>query len=192
MFINVFHIADLKKKKQEGSKRSSLFHKKNEDLYGEDMKGKKIGLLVFLLFLCIGGGYFAGSGVDPSSDAWYQSLDKYAVPPGPVFGIVWFILYTFMGIAVWLIWTQRKSARRTKALVFFFLQLICNFAYMHLFFGLENPLFGLLDIGATGIFTLITMYFAYTLSKAAFWLLVPYILWLGFAFFLNFMILVLN
>ncbi len=125
---------------------------------------------------------------------WYQYLQKPSFsPPNWVFGPVWTILYFLMGVSVFIIWNQKsqKSLKRT-ALVYFSLQLGLNFLWSLLFFGLRNPLLGLVDIVLLIIFILLTIKSFWKISPLAAGLLLPYLLWVSFATMLNIAIGVLN
>lgn len=125
---------------------------------------------------------------------WYATLIKSPLnPPGWVFGPVWTTLYFLMGVAVFLIWRKgidRKDVRR--ALMIFDIQLAFNAAWSIIFFGLHSPLWALVDIVVMLIAILVTMYFFCRISKAAAWLLVPYVFWVGFAVYLNYSVWMLN
>lgn len=130
----------------------------------------------------------------PSIPTWYSSLNKpFFSPPNWIFGPVWTILYLLMGVSFYLIlkigWKQKKVK---DALKFFLAQLALNFIWSPLFFGLKSPLLGLITIIAMWVLIVITMKKFYPLSKVAFYLLIPYLLWVSFATILNASILILN
>lgn len=129
-----------------------------------------------------------------SITGWYQTLHKPIFsPPNWVFGPVWTLLYLLMGISLYLVWKQGWKKQKIKiAMKFFLAQIACNFFWSIFFFGLKSPIVGLIDITLLWIAIIITMKQFYPLSKAAFYLLLPYILWVSFALLLNFSIVVLN
>ena len=130
-----------------------------------------------------------------SIPTWYQYLNKpFFSPPNWVFGPVWTALYFLMGISVYLIWTKNIKNQRLKqeGLKYFLIQLGLNFLWSLLFFGLHSPLLGLIDIVILWVMIVITMRKFYPLSKIAFYLLVPYLIWVSFASFLNLSIVLLN
>ena len=125
---------------------------------------------------------------------WYATLIKPSfAPPNWLFGPAWTLLYFLMGVAFYLIWIQdwKKKKVRTAG-VFFLAQLGLNFIWSPIFFGLRAPELGLITIIAMWVLILMTMKRFYPLSKPAFYLLVPYILWVSFATILNGAIVVLN
>ena len=85
---------------------------------------------------------------------------------------------------------KRKKVK--KAGIYFLAQLGLNFVWTPLFFGLQAPLLALIVIILMCITIILTMKQFYLLSKLAFYLLVPYLLWVSFATLLNGAIVILN
>ncbi|MBI4064903.1 tryptophan-rich sensory protein [Candidatus Gottesmanbacteria bacterium] len=125
---------------------------------------------------------------------WYVFLVKpFFSPPNWVFGPVWTLLYFLMGVAFYLIWRQGWKKKKVKTAGWYFLvQLSLNFLWSLSFFGLKSPLLGLMNIVVLLGLIILTMRKFYPLSKVAFFLLVPYLLWVGFATLLNASFVVLN
>ena len=123
------------------------------------------------------------------SNIWFVALDRPdIVPPGWVFGVAWTALYSMLGIAIAMILHARGAAGRGMAITAFVVQLIANFAWSPLFFGMREvsaALWLILFILASAIVT--TVYFG-RVRKAAAWLMAPYLVWLSFASILNFQI----
>lgn len=150
------------------------------------------------LAVCVIGCELAGFAATPLTISaitdWYAFLNKPLFsPPNWLFGPVWTVLYFLMGISLFLVWKLglKKNGVRT-AIKVFLAQLALNFLWSVFFFGLRSPLLGLIDILTLLVMIILTMQKFRPLSKAAFYLLVPYLLWVGFATLLNFSILVLN
>jgi tryptophan-rich sensory protein len=118
---------------------------------------------------------------------WYTTLAKPALnPPSWVFGPVWTTLYALMGIAAFLVWQKgwhHQGVR--KALTVFGLQLILNTLWSIIFFSLHSPLWALVDITLMWLAIVWTMILFYKISKPTLWLLLPYIMWVSFAAYLN-------
>ncbi|MBI2326544.1 tryptophan-rich sensory protein [Candidatus Collierbacteria bacterium] len=125
---------------------------------------------------------------------WYSTLNKpFFAPPNWIFGPVWALLYLLMGVAFYLIWKQGLKKKKVKTAGLFFLaQLGLNFVWSPIFFGLKAPLLGLIVIVAMWALIVLTMKKFHPLSRLAFYLLVPYLLWVSFATMLNTAIVVLN
>ena len=125
--------------------------------------------------------------------AWYATLNKPVfAPPNWIFGPVWTLLYFLMGISFYLIWKQGWKKKIRAAGMFFLAQLGLNFIWSPIFFGLRAPLLGLIVIVTMWVLIVMTMKRFYPLSRLAFYLLVPYLLWVSFATLLNAAIVVLN
>lgn len=126
---------------------------------------------------------------------WYATLAKPALnPPSWVFGPVWTILYALMGIALYLVWSNRRvlpPVRRTAILIFV-AQLALNTLWSILFFGLNNPLAALFNVVALWVAILATIIAFRRISLPASYLLLPYLLWVSFASYLNLAIVILN
>lgn len=129
-----------------------------------------------------------------SIPTWYVTLIKPALnPPNWIFGPVWITLYTLMGIAAFLVW--EKGLEQTgvkKALYVFVFQLILNSAWSIIFFGLQNPALALVNIILLWLSIIWTMWLFAKISKPAMWLLLPYLLWVSFATYLNYSLWILN
>jgi tryptophan-rich sensory protein len=125
---------------------------------------------------------------------WYATLNMPSfAPPNWVFGPVWTLLYFLMGTSFYLIWKQSWQKKKIATAGRFFLaQLALNFIWSPIFFGLRAPLLGLVVIVVMWILIVMTMKKFYPLSRLAFYLLIPYILWVSFATILNAAIVVLN
>lgn len=98
-----------------------------------------------------------------------------------------------MGVCLYLIVTKDLNSKEVRiAVAFFFIQLVLNFSWSYVFFGLENPFAGLICIILLWIFILATIIASYKIDRRAAYLLLPYILWVTFTTFLNWQILALN
>lgn len=135
----------------------------------------------------------------PSVAGWYASLVKPALnPPAWVFGPVWTTLFAFMGVSAFLIWSSYAAASEGKkktirlALALFGLQLVLNTLWSIVFFGLHSPGGAFVEIIVLWLAILSTIVCFAKISRPAAWLLLPYILWVSFAMFLNYSVWQLN
>lgn len=120
---------------------------------------------------------------------FYLQLERPAwSPPGAVFGPVWSVLYTLMAIAAWLVWRAGGLAGARYALGLFLLQLACNALWSWLFFAWHLGGLAMADIVLLWVVLLATLLAFRRWSRAAAWLLVPYLAWVSFAGALNFAI----
>jgi tryptophan-rich sensory protein len=124
---------------------------------------------------------------------WYKALNKPAfTPPSTYFPIAWGILYTLMAISFIIILSKPHSANKYIAVNLFLFQLILNFTWSYVFFEIKSISFALIDLIFLFIFLCLTIYFFYKISKIASFLLIPYLLQVIFALYLNIGILTLN
>lgn len=124
---------------------------------------------------------------------WYAALKKPSWnPPGWVFGPVWTTLYTMMAVAAWLVWRQGGFAKQRKALALFIVQLALNAVWTPLFFGLHRPALAFAEIVILWLAIAATLAAFRPVSRAAGWLLAPYLVWVSFAAVLNYTLWRLN
>jgi translocator protein len=90
-----------------------------------------------------------------------------------------------MGVAAWLVWQRRGFTGAARALGLFLLQLGLNALWSYLFFGLKHPGLAFLDIVALWLVILATLMAFSQHSRPAGLLLLPYLLWVSFAVYLN-------
>lgn len=117
----------------------------------------------------------------------YQTMPKPPLsPPGWVFPVVWTILYVLMGIASALVWTAGVSpVRRDRALTVYLMSLGANFIWPLIFFGMELYLLAFIWLIVLWLLSAATLLLFWYISEAAGKLMLPYLLWLSFAAYLN-------
>ena len=107
-------------------------------------------------------------------------------PPGWVFPVVWTILYLLMGYASYRVLTAGADSRQTqRALILYGLQLFLNFLWSPVFFGLEWRLAAFFLLLVLWVLILLTIRAFSAIDERAGDLLVPYLLWVTFAGYLN-------
>lgn len=151
---------------------------------------KSIVALTGWIVLCFSAAAF-GSQFMPGE--WYAALKKPSWnPPNWIFGPVWSALYTMMAVAAWLVWRRGGFWVNRLPLSLFLTQLLLNALWSWLFFGLKNPAlaFGEIVLLWLGIGAPLLAF--WPRQRAAAWLLVPYLAWVGFASGLNFTLWQLN
>jgi len=135
-------------------------------------------------------GFIGSLFTTPSISTWYTTLNKPSFnPPNWIFGPVWTLLFIMMAISFYLVW--QKGLTLTAVLIFV-LQLILNTLWSLFFFYLKNPALALMEIIFLWLAILANIVIFYSISKTAGVFLVPYILWVSFAAFLNYTITSLN
>lgn len=148
-----------------------------------------IGVLVCLLI-----GFLSSIATQSSVNDWYTTLNKPSfTPPNELFAPVWTALYIMMGISAGMVWSKGYHHIWVKtALYHFVFQLLFNALWSIVFFGLKNPLLGLVVILVLLTLIILTIKWFRIISRPAAYLLVPYMLWVGFAAVLNYRIWALN
>jgi benzodiazapine receptor len=144
--------------------------------------------------ICEATGVLGSFFTSPQIATWYQTLrfPSFA-PPSWVFAPVWITLYFLMGVALFLILKEGQSGVPVQgAVLVFAVQLALNALWSYLFFGLQSPLFGLVEIIILWAAILFTIREFYRISRPAAYLLLPYIIWVSIAAVLNYSIWVLN
>jgi len=145
--------------------------------------------LIISITLCLVIGFTSSFFTKTSLGSWYTKLKKPSFnPPNWLFGPVWTLLYILMGVTLYILWINNAKL----ALAFFIAQLVLNFFWTFIFFNLQAPFFAFIEIIVLWITILLTMIFTFSISITAFYLLLPYLLWVTFASILNFAIYSLN
>ena len=156
------------------------------------MKIKWTELLTCLLIpLSVGAvsGIVSGGGIDG-----FDSMIKPPLsPPSWLFPIVWTLLFILMGIASYLVLVSgAEKDDIIRALTFYGIQLFFNFFWSIIFFNLQWYLVAFVWLVVLWILIVTTTVLFYRISKPAGYLMIPYILWVAFAGYLNFAIFLLN
>ncbi|MEK7551197.1 MAG: TspO/MBR family protein [Patescibacteria group bacterium] len=135
------------------------------------------------------GSYFTVSQIP----TWYAFLQKPSFsPPNYIFAPVWTTLYFLMGLSLFLVLEEKLKKHRNKIIILFAIQLLLNFTWSFVFFGLHSPVFAFINIAMLWGSIILLIYEFWKYSKPASLLLVPYLLWVSFASILNLFIIVLN
>ena len=113
-------------------------------------------------------------------------------PPSWVFPVVWSILYTLMAIGAAKIWMSPESEERSMGLWLYLFQLIFNFFWSLFYFNMQAFGFSLLWLIALWILILLMILSWRKTDKLAAWLQIPYLIWVAFAGYQNFVMWRLN
>ena len=121
----------------------------------------------------------------PSVNLWYDNLSKSSLtPPGYIFGIVWPILYLCIATAGWYIFNEETIWEKSL----FTLQLILNYSWTPVFFYYQQAGLGVIVILSLSFLTSYLVGILYQRGSKAALLLTPYLFWLYFASYLNYII----
>ena len=135
----------------------------------------------------------AGTSMSLGDSSWYDTVIKPSWnPPNEIFGPVWSLLYILIAISAWRAWDCVTKKDHAWILTLFSLNAILNLAWTPLFFGLHAIDLALLDAVLLELTTVAMIFVLWKYDKLAAVLLVPYLLWVGFAIYLNAVLLQLN
>ena len=156
------------------------------------MKEKK-GVLAICILIPLAVGALA-SLLTRDSMAEFELLNKPPLsPPGWLFPVVWTILFVLMGIASYLIYQQgTEKVKVRQALVIYGVQLLFNFFWPIFFFRFGWYLFSFLWLMILWVLILVMISKFRKIDETAAKLLVPYLLWVTFAAYLNFGVFLMN
>lgn len=151
------------------------------------IRWKKL-ILCLLIPLAVGG---LSAFLTKNNMEIFKTLQKPPLsPPANLFPFVWTILYLMMGLASYIVLTSKKL--NTLGLILYGVQLFFNFFWSILFFNKELYLFSFIWLIIMWLLILATTILFYHSTKFAGYLMIPYLLWVAFAGYLNFGIYLLN
>ena len=152
---------------------------------------KKITSLLIFNILAFGASAWGNYVTNLYKEPWYSMIIKPTFnPPEWVFAPVWITLYIAMSVAIWLIWINPK--RVEKIIYIYFIHLLINGSWSIFFFGLHLILASLIIIGIIIFLVIWLIKLYYPINKLSSFLMIPYLMWLSYAFILNFYIFILN
>jgi translocator protein len=153
------------------------------------MKINYIVIPLIVLAVAIIGGFFTSQGMD-----WYETINiPDWTPSGSVISSAWTIIFILSAISVILVWNKgRRNGYFWLTMAVFVINGFLNVFWSYLFF--HNGLIGAAawEAGLLGFTVLILIISNWRISKIASLLLAPYLLWVGFAVWLNYIIFTLN
>ncbi|GMN88784.1 TspO/MBR family protein [Francisella sciaenopsi] len=142
-----------------------------------------ISLGIFIIAI-LGTGIITGALTSANILTWFANLEHpFFVPPNWIFAPVWTILYIMIAISGWLVFKQK--ALRQKVFIIYAIQLGLNFLWNFLFFCWQNISLAFLEMSILWIFITLNLKIFMDINKVAGYLLIPYFLWVGFAWILN-------
>ncbi len=141
-----------------------------------------LALLIFVAAVSL----TAATGAYFAPGDWYAALQKPPWnPPDWIFPPVWTVLYLTIAASGWLAWRHAPDGHAPLALGVYLVQLVLNAAWSWLFFGLHRPGLALAEIVLLWLSILATIVLFWRIKPLAGVLLLPYLLWVGFAAALN-------
>ena len=177
----------------------------------------KVIKLVISVLICEGAGFLGSIFTAPAIPKWYALIEKPGFnPPNWIFMPVWTILFFLMGVSLYLVWEKKAAVsvssrdagakfwnpisakfwagswKEENVIMVFALQLFLNVLWSAIFFGLKAPDLAFFEILMLWVAIIYTIANFHRVSKAAAFLLLPYLLWVSFAAVLNLCIWLLN
>ncbi len=155
---------------------------------------KKYKPYIISIALALGVGGLAALLTRDNMNIYDRIIMPLLSPPGWLFPVVWTVLYILMGISSARIWIKGKEegADVTSSLKVYGWQLAVNFIWSLIFFNMQAFLLALAWIIVLWglIYTMIKKF--KEIDSLAANLQIPYLLWVTFAAYLNYMIWILN
>lgn len=149
------------------------------------MKLSLISKILLSSTACLLLGSLSGIATGEAVNGWYSHIIKPSWnPPNWLFGPVWTLLYLLMGAAFAMVWNGQGKNKRV-ALALFGVQFVFNLFWSFLFFGLARMDWALIEILLLLVFITLTISAFSKINRTAAILMIPYLLWVGFATLLN-------
>lgn len=124
---------------------------------------------------------------------WYRTLNKPAfTPPSGAFAPVWAVMYLLILFSYLTFLRTPSQESKASANIMFFTQLVLNLLWSPVFFGMHNIELSFAIICLLFISIVLTIIFFYRISKLSGLLLIPYLIWVSYAIYLNYGFMVLN
>jgi len=112
----------------------------------------------------------------PANEAWYDTLSKPSwAPPKWTYPVVWTIIYGAIGVASYIVWEHDGGA---GAWVIYALQLLLNWPWPAIFFGLKDLKLALLEIVLLFVACVVCGIVFGFIDYVALVLFIPYWLWM--------------
>ena len=147
-----------------------------------------LSLIIWIVALIVIGGVI-GSLTKQEISTWYSTLSRSTLtPPNYIFPIAWTILYGIIAACGWLIWRNSSFPKLSVIKTLYVIQLILNWSWTPLFFSYHLTGFSLVILCAMDILVGMLIYLTYPKIRAVSLLMMPYLLWILFASYLNFYI----
>ena len=149
---------------------------------------------IISIAIALGVGALSALLTQSSMDIYSQINQPPLTPPSWIFPVVWFVLYTLMGIGSALVYVnrEREPDSAASALKIYAVNLVFNFLWSIVFFNFRAYLFAYIWLMILWVIIIVMIAKFRRVSPAAAWMQIPYLLWVTFASYLNLMIYLLN
>ncbi len=148
------------------------------------------GYISFSLLGFVGACFLASlSGAFFRPGEWYERMAKpWWRPPNWLFAPAWSIIYLTIAVAGWLVWRIAGFSGAGFALAIYFVSLLFNACWSALFFGMRRPDWAFFEAIGLWLSIAATIWAFSSIDADAAWLLLPYLAWVTFATYLNFVL----
>lgn len=155
---------------------------------------KNLKPYIISVLIALGVGGLSALITSSSMDIYDEIVKPELAPPGFLFPIVWGVLFVLMGISAAIVYNKTKTRKSIvqTGLGVYALQLAVNFFWSILFFNLKAFLFSFVWLILLWVLIIIMILRFRKISPLAAYLQIPYLLWVTFAGYLNYMIYILN
>lgn len=153
------------------------------------MNKKITSVIILLLPLAVG---ILAAVLTSGGVGIYSRFNKPALaPPAFVFPVAWTVLYALMGVSSCIVYRLDNPLRK-NALAVFYIGLVFNFFWSMIFFLLNDFMFAFVWLVFLWVIIIFTIIYFYRINKTSAYLLIPYLLWVTFAGYLNLAIYLIN
>ena len=147
-----------------------------------------LSLIIWIVSLIAIGGVI-GSLTKPEISTWYSTLNRSTLtPPNYVFPVAWTILYGIIGACGCVIWSSQAFPKLSIIKTLYVTQLILNWSWTPLFFHYHLTGISLIVLSTMDVLVGALIFLAYPKIRGVSLLMLPYLLWILFATYLNFYI----
>ena len=138
-------------------------------------------IIVFGIVGLIGSLFTSGE----TNSEWYSSTKTFLTPPNWVFPLVWNILFILIAFSLYFVWVYSNKKQKKTVVIVYGMNFLFNMIWSFLFFKLKNPILAFIDILFVLITIILMIFVSGKIKKISSWMLIPYLLWVGFASILN-------
>jgi tryptophan-rich sensory protein len=151
-------------------------------------KTNYITIPLITLAVALSGSYFVSQGLD-----WYGGLRlPDGAPDGRLIAVAWTIVYFFATLAALIFWNARGRKTFSLILVLFATNAILNALWSFIFFVQHNPVAALAEMTVLNLINLMLIGLLWGYERRSSVLLLPYLLWVAYASYLTYQIILLN
>lgn len=153
----------------------------------------KYFVIIAVTFItAVGGGFVTEGGLE-----WYSSLNVPSlIPDARVYGVVWTIIYVLAAASATILWTLKlqghKAQQRRLAAYIFIANAFLNILWPYFFFRLNNIGLALVEAFVLNASIIALILLIWPIHRGAAYLLIPYTVWVTFATYLTYIVLILN